>query len=83
MDMGLERLSNAITDMAVLAQESVLKALLAYEKGERITQEAFTRSNKLSTLDSEVDELVVTIGVSQSPPLMANISDWAVTPRKV
>jgi phosphate transport system protein len=67
MDMGLERLSNAIIDMAGLAQESVSKALLAYEKGERITQEAFTRSNKLSTLDSEVEELAVELLARYQP----------------
>ena len=43
MDMGLERLSNAIADMGTLAQESVLKAIQAYAKGEQITQEAFDR----------------------------------------
>jgi len=67
MDIGLERLSNAIIDMAAVAQESVLKALLAYEKGERITQEAFTRSNKLSTLESEVEELAVELLARYQP----------------
>jgi len=67
MDIGLERLSNAVIDMATLAQESVLKALLAYEKGERITQEAFTRSNKLATLESEVEELAVELLARYQP----------------
>ena len=67
MDMGLQRLSNAIIDMAELAQESVSKALLAYEKGERITPEAFTRSNKLLTLDSEVEELAVELLARYQP----------------
>lgn len=67
MDMGLERLSNAITDMAGLAQESVLRALLAYEKGEQITQEALTRSNQLSTLHSEVDDLAVELLARYQP----------------
>lgn len=67
MDMGLERLSNAIADMGTLAQDSVLKAIQAYAKGERITQEAFERSNQLSKLATEVEELAVELLARYQP----------------
>ncbi len=37
MDMGEERLSSAIVDMSNLAQDSVVKAIEAYEKGQKAT----------------------------------------------
>jgi len=67
MDMGLERLTNAIADMGGLAQESVLKAIQAYAKGEQITQEAFNRSTQLSMLASEVEELAVDLLARYQP----------------
>ena len=59
MDMGLERLSNAISDMGNLAQDSVMRAIQAYAKGEKITQQALDRAHQLSTLSNEVEELAV------------------------
>ena len=67
MDMGLERLSNAIGDMANLAQDSVMKAIQAYAKGEQITQEALNRASELSMLASEVDELAVDLLARYQP----------------
>jgi phosphate transport system protein len=67
MDMGLERLSNAIVDMAQLAQDSVTKAIQAYEKGDRVRDEAFKRVNKLSQLGSEVEELGVDLLARYQP----------------
>ncbi len=67
MDMGLERLSNAIGDMANLAQESVMKAIEAYGKGERITKEALNRAHQLSTLSNEVEELAVELLARYQP----------------
>ena len=67
MDMGLSRLQNAVVDMATLAQQSVMKAIEAYAKGERITQEAFKRSNELSLLASEVEELAVELLARYQP----------------
>jgi len=67
MDMGLNRLQNAIVDMAGLAQESVMKAIQAYTKGEKITQEALKRANELSMLASEVDELAVELLARYQP----------------
>ncbi|MGA2461789.1 MAG: PhoU domain-containing protein [Candidatus Bathyarchaeia archaeon] len=67
MDMGLERLSNAIGDMANLAQESVMKAIEAYGKGERITKEALNRAHQLSMLSNEVEELAVELLARYQP----------------
>jgi len=67
MDMGLNRLQNAIVDMANLAQDSVMKAIQAYAKGEKITQEALKRAKELSTLASEVDELAVELLARYQP----------------
>ena len=67
MDMGLERLSNAIVDMGSLAQESVMKAIAAYAKGERITNEALDRAHQLSMLSAEVEELAVELLARYQP----------------
>jgi phosphate transport system protein len=67
MDMGLERLSNAIADMAILAQDSVMKAIQAYAKGERITAEALNRASELSMLGTEVEELAVDLLARYQP----------------
>lgn len=67
MDMGLDRLSNAIVDMANLAQESVAKAIHAYAKGERITQEALERADRLSNLSVEIEDLAVEILARYQP----------------
>ncbi len=63
----MERLSNAIGDMANLAQESVMKAIEAYGKGERITKEALNRAHQLSMLSNEVEELAVELLARYQP----------------
>ncbi len=67
MDMGLERLSNAISDMGNLAQDSVMKAIQAYAKGEQITEQALDRARQLSTLANEVEELAVELLARYQP----------------
>jgi phosphate transport system protein len=67
MDMGLERLSNAISDMGNLAQDSVMRAIQAYAKGEQITQQALDRAHQLSALSNEVEELAVELLARYQP----------------
>ncbi len=67
MDMGLDRLSNAIGDMGNLAQESVMKAIQAYAKGEQITQEAMNRAHQLSAVTNEVEEIAMELLVRYQP----------------
>jgi phosphate transport system protein len=67
MDMGLNRLTSAISDMGTLAQDSVLIAIQAYAHGQRITQEALDRAKQLSTLAAEVEELAVELLARYQP----------------
>ena len=67
MDMGEERLQNAIVDMSNLAQDSVTKAIEAYEKGERVTDAARERAHELAQLSAEVEELGVDLLARYQP----------------
>jgi len=67
MDMGEERLSNAIGDMANLAQDSVLKAIEGYERGERVKDAAKKRADELAKLSAEVEELCVDLLARYQP----------------
>ena len=67
MDMGEERLSSAIVDMANLAQDSVVKAIEAYEKGQRATDAARKRAAQLVQLSAEVEELGVDLLARYQP----------------
>ncbi len=67
MDLGLERLSNAIADMAGLAQQSVSRAIEAYTKGERITKQALDNAKQLSVLGEEIEELAVELLARYQP----------------
>ena len=67
MDMGEERLSNAIVDMSNLAQDSVVKAIEAYEKGQKATDAARKRAAQLSQLSAEVEELGVDLLARYQP----------------
>ena len=67
MDMGLERLSNAISDMGNLAQDSVMRAIQAYARGEQITKQALERARQLSALANEVEELAVELLARYQP----------------
>ena len=67
MDMGEERLSSAIVDMANLAQDSVVRALEAYEKGQKATDVARKRAAQLSQLSAEVEELGVDLLARYQP----------------
>lgn len=67
MDMGEERLSNAIVDMSNLALDSVVKALEAYEKGQKATDAARKRAAQLAQLSAEVEELGVDLLARYQP----------------
>ncbi len=67
MDLGLDRLSNAIADMASLAQQSVIRAIEAYTKGERITNQALDSAKQLSVLGEEIEELAVELLARYQP----------------
>lgn len=67
MDLGLDRLSNAIGDMASLAQQSVLRAIEAYAKGEKISSQALDNAKRLSVLGEEIEELAVELLARYQP----------------
>lgn len=67
MDLGLDRLSNAIGDMAGLAQQSVSRAIEAYTKGERISKQALDSAKQLSVLGEEIEELAVELLARYQP----------------
>ncbi len=67
MDLGLERLSNAIADMAGLAQQSVSRAIEAYTKSERISKQALDSAKQLSLLGEEIEELAVELLARYQP----------------
>ena len=67
MDLGLARLSNAIADMAGLAEQSVTRAIEAYTKGERITGQALDNAKQLSVLGEEIEELAVELLARYQP----------------
>lgn len=67
MDMGEERLSSAIVDMSNLAQDSVVKAIEAYEKGQKATDVARKRAAELAQLSAEVEELGVDLLARYQP----------------
>ena len=67
MDLGLDRLSSAIADMGSLAQQSVIRAIEAYTKGERISSQALDNAKQLSILGEEVDELAVELLARYQP----------------
>jgi len=67
MDMGEERLSNAIVDMAGLARDSVVKAIEAYARGQRLKDTAHKRAEELSQLSAEVEELCVDLLARYQP----------------
>ncbi len=67
MDMGEERLSSAIVDMSNLAQDSVVKAIEAYEKGQKATDLARKRAAQLAQLSAEVEELGVDLLARYQP----------------
>jgi phosphate transport system protein len=67
MDMGEERLQNAIVDMANLAQDSVVKAIEAYEQGQHVTDAARKRAHELSQISAEVEEIGVDLLARYQP----------------
>src|SRR5213593_3364161 len=67
MDLGLDRLSSAIADMGSLAQQSVIRAIEAYTKGERISSQALDNAKQLSILGEEIDELAVELLARYQP----------------
>ena len=54
MEVGLERISNMLLDMATLSEKSVSTAIQAYKENREVTQEIRRWSDELRLLQDEV-----------------------------
>jgi phosphate transport system protein len=57
MDIGLERLTNMLIEMADLSQKSVSRSIEAYREGKNLLEEIYEWSNRLRELEDDVGEI--------------------------
>lgn len=67
MDLGLEKLTNLVLDMAKLSEKSVITALLSYMEGRDLKTEIFKWSEELRVLQDECSELAVELIARYQP----------------
>jgi phosphate transport system protein len=67
MDIGLERLSNMLNDMAALSTEAVELAVKSFIEGVNLQEEVFQLSEKLRWLQDEVSDLAVELIARYQP----------------
>ncbi len=67
MDMGLERLSNMLLDMAAISEKAVETAIESYVKGRDMREEVFQLSEELRWYQDEVAELAVELIARYQP----------------
>ncbi len=67
MDMGIERLSNLIRDMAVLSENCVNIAIDSFLKDIDATRDLYEQSTKLLLLHNEVNELAMELLIRYQP----------------
>jgi phosphate transport system protein len=57
MEIGLERLTKMVLDMATLSEVTVNQAIEAYSNGTNVRDEVFARSEQLERLQDDVNDL--------------------------
>src|SRR5271155_3788483 len=67
MEIGLERLTKIVLDMATLSENTVNKALEAYMKGIDVRQEVFMDAEKLAVLQDDANDLATEIIARYQP----------------
>ena len=67
MEVGLERISNMLLDMATLSEKSVSTAIQAYKENREVTQEIRRWSDELRLLQDEVSELAIELITKYQP----------------
>ncbi|MBV9178547.1 MAG: phosphate uptake regulator, PhoU [Nitrososphaeraceae archaeon] len=67
LDLGIDRISNIITDMAKLSENSVLVAIGSYRNDTRIKKQIFDWSEKLRVLQEEVSDLAIELIARYQP----------------
>ena len=67
LDLGKDRISNIIMDMAALSERSVVTAIESYEKGKSAKKQIFEWSEQLRVLQDEVAELAIELIARYQP----------------
>ncbi len=67
MDMGLERITDTMLEMASLSEKSVATAIEAYESGSKLGEEIREWSDELRKQEDEVGELAVELLARYQP----------------
>jgi phosphate transport system protein len=67
MEIGLERLTKMVLEMATLSEMTVNRAIESYSKGTNIRDEVFARSEQLELLQDEVNDLATEIIARYQP----------------
>lgn len=67
MEVGLERISNVLLEMATLAEKSVSTAIQAYKENKAVTEEIRKWSEDLRLLQDDVSELAIELITKYQP----------------
>src|ERR1700722_12533712 len=67
MEMGLEKLTKLVLEMATLSESTVIKAIESYSKGIDVSKEIFTNSEQLAVLQDDVNDLATELIARYQP----------------
>jgi phosphate transport system protein len=67
MDIGLEKLTNLVLEMASLSEKSVATSIQAYSSGKNLTSEIKEWSDRLGKMQEEVSELSIELIARYQP----------------
>jgi phosphate transport system protein len=67
MDMGLERLTNMVLDMASLSEKSVTTSIEAYSTGKNLSEDIRNWSDQLGRMQDDVSELSIELIARYQP----------------
>lgn len=67
MDIGLEKLTNMLLEMAALSEKSVSSSIDAYMKGKNIAEQVHAWSEELRVLQEEVNDLATEVIARYQP----------------
>jgi phosphate transport system protein len=72
MEMGLDKLTKLVLEMATLSEVTVNKAIEGYSKGTNVRDEVFARSEQLELLQDDVNDLATEI-IARYQPVAADL----------
>ena len=67
MEMGLEKLTKLVLEMAMLSESTVIKAIESYSKGIDVSKEIFEKSEQLAVLQDDVNDLATELIARYQP----------------